>query len=81
MAAVFTPSNGTAVTLGGTTATGPFPNHSISCEFETSPDGVVIGTKYNITITGKLMASGAVDVWMSKLENLSLCPAVGVLIT
>ena len=68
MAVVFTPSSGAAVTLGGTSATGPFPNHSISCEFETTPDGVVIGTKYSITITGKLMASGAVDARRDSLQ-------------
>lgn len=58
MAVNFTPSGGATTTLGGTSGSGPFPNYSISCEFETSEEQTVIASKYNITIIAKIMGSG-----------------------
>lgn len=40
----------------------PFPNYSISREPILTPDGTLIGNKYNISITGKILASALTDI-------------------
>ena len=64
MAITFEPLDITAkdqtITIGGTTATGPFPNYSIGTEVNKTDVGDIIGLTYNISITGRILSSGDV---------------------
>ena len=64
MAITFEPLDITAkdqtITIGGSTATGPFPNYSIGTEVNKTDVGDIIGLTYNISVTGRILSSGDV---------------------
>lgn len=70
MAIIYTPKNETAITIGGTTATGPFPAFDIDNEFIFTDDDVHIGNRYSITVTGTVLASGDITSAGARQSNL-----------
>ena len=70
MAVVFTPKGTDAITIGGTTATGPFPKYSIATEKVVTGDGTLLDLTYNITVTGQVLASGAITTAGARQDSL-----------
>jgi hypothetical protein len=70
MALIYTPKNETAITIGGTTATGPFPSYDISRELIFSGDDIHLGNRYTISVTGTVLASGDITTAGLRQSNL-----------
>ena len=70
MAVTFNPIGGDQLTIGGTSATGPFPKYSIGTERVESGDGTLIDLIYNITVTGQIIAEGAITTPGARQNNL-----------
>jgi len=70
MAIIYTPKNETAITIGGTTSTGPFPAFDIQRELIFSGDDVHIGDRYSISVTGTILASGDIATAGLRQSNL-----------
>lgn len=70
MAVIYTPKNQAAITIGGTTATGPFPAMEISREFIFSGDDIHIGDRYSINITGTVLATGDITTAGARQSDL-----------
>lgn len=70
MALIYTPKNQTAITIGGTTSTGPFPDYSISRELIFTNDDIHIGNKYTIDVTGSILASGDITTSGARQSDL-----------
>lgn len=72
MAVIYTPSGESPFTIGGTTGTGPFPKYSIRRSINTSADGTLINNVYNISISGRIVSSSAVDITVSGARQSDL---------
>ena len=70
MAIIYTPKNEAAITVGGTTATGPFPAFDIQRELIFSDDDVHIGDRYTISVKGTVLASGDITTVGLRQSNL-----------
>jgi len=70
MAIIYTPKNQAAITIGGTTATGPFPAFDINREMIFGADDVHIGDRYTINITGTIVASGDITTAGARQSDL-----------
>lgn len=62
MAFIFTNIAGTAITIGGTTTTGPFPKYSLGRELIRTGDDTVISCKYNIAINGRVITDSSASI-------------------
>jgi len=75
MAVIFTPDGGAAaITIGGTTLTGPFPKYSIATERVETADGTLLDLTYTISVTGQVLAAG--DITEAGLRQNSLHEAI-----
>ena len=70
MAVTFNPIGGSQITIGGTSATGPFPKYSINTERVETGDGTLIDLIYNISVTGQIIAEGDITTPGARQDNL-----------
>tara|TARA_Y100000296_G_scaffold71478_1_gene87000 strand:+ start:885 stop:2399 length:1515 start_codon:yes stop_codon:yes gene_type:complete len=70
MAVVFSPKGIDAITIGGTTATGPFPKYSVATERTATGDGTLLDLTYSITVTGQVLASGNITTAGARQNSL-----------
>ena len=70
MAVTFNPIGGAQLTIGGTSATGPFPKYSVNTERVESGDGTLIDLIYNITVTGQIIAEGNITTPGARQNDL-----------
>jgi hypothetical protein len=70
MAIIYTPKNQAAITIGGTTSSGPFPSYDITREMVFGGDDVHIGDIYTINISGTIIATGDITTAGARQSDL-----------
>jgi hypothetical protein len=62
MAVIYTKTSGEQITIGGTVSTGPFPKYSVLRSNIRTSDDTILGSKYSIKVSGKIITDSSASV-------------------